>query len=133
MLTDNMAGTGVNIDAIGGDCPGKTELAGAILARSSIFVEYPPQTRIEGEIQNPPPDYPVTKLWKVIAGRAEGRTDAAQVTLFDSLDFATEDFSALRYLHSKLAGQSLSEDLDLIADSDEPRDLFGMPLWHKPL
>lgn len=112
---------------------GATELAGAILARSSFFVEYPQQTRIEGENQNLPPDYPVTALRKVIAGRAEGRTDVAQVILFDSVDCATADFSALRYVHSKLAGQSFSEDLDLIDDPDELRDLFGMPLRYKPL
>jgi ornithine cyclodeaminase len=51
ILTDNMVGAGVHINAIGGDCPGKTELHRDIVARSSIFVEYPPQTRIEGEIQ----------------------------------------------------------------------------------
>ncbi|MCW1956468.1 MAG: ornithine cyclodeaminase, partial [Roseobacter sp.] len=47
ILTDNMIGAGVHINAIGGDCPGKTELAEAILHRSDIFVEFPPQTRIE--------------------------------------------------------------------------------------
>ena len=51
VLTDNMVGAGVHINAIGGDCPGKTELAEAVLHRASIFVEYPEQTRIEGEIQ----------------------------------------------------------------------------------
>ena len=51
ILTDNMVGQGVHLNAIGGDCPGKTELHGDILVRSDIFVEYPPQTRVEGEIQ----------------------------------------------------------------------------------
>jgi ornithine cyclodeaminase len=68
-----MVGAGVHINAIGGDCPGKTEIAPAILHRSDIFVEYPPQTRIEGEIQQLAPDHPVTELWQVIAGRAPGR------------------------------------------------------------
>ncbi|MCP4933900.1 MAG: ornithine cyclodeaminase, partial [bacterium] len=44
ILTDNMVGSGVHINAIGGDCPGKTELHRDILLRSEIFVEYPPQT-----------------------------------------------------------------------------------------
>ncbi|KKL19218.1 hypothetical protein LCGC14_2467680, partial [marine sediment metagenome] len=51
ILTDNMVGAGVHLNAVGGDCPGKTELHRDILMRSKIFVEYPPQTRIEGEIQ----------------------------------------------------------------------------------
>ncbi len=67
ILTDNMVGAGVHINAVGGDCPGKTELHKDILLRSEIFVEYPPQTRIEGEIQQLAPDHPVTELWRVIS------------------------------------------------------------------
>lgn len=126
ILSDNMAGPGVHINAVGGDSPGKTELARDILLRSDIFVEYPPQTRIEGEIQQLAPDYPVTELWQVINGEAEGRRDDRRITLFDSVGFATEDFSALRFVHSLLKETGLYQDLDLVADPDEPRDLFGM-------
>ncbi|RYH09277.1 ornithine cyclodeaminase [Tropicimonas sp. IMCC6043] len=128
ILTDNMVGSGVHINAIGGDCPGKTELHRDILLRSDIFVEYPPQTRIEGEIQQLAADHPVTELWQVIAGQAEGRRNARQVTLFDSVGFAIEDFSALRYLRDQLARTGRYEMLDMIADPDDPRDLFGMVL-----
>lgn len=128
ILTDNMVGAGVHINGVGGDCPGKTELHRDILARASIFVEYPPQTRIEGEIQQLPPDHPVIELWQVMSGTAPGRTSAAEVTLFDSVGFAIEDFSALRYVRSKLAETGLGIELDMIADPDDPRDLFGMIL-----
>lgn len=128
ILTDNMVGAGVHINGVGGDCPGKTELARDILLRSAIFVEYPPQTQIEGEIQQLAPDHPVTELWQVIAGTSPGRTDAAQVTLFDSVGFAIEDFSALRYIRSKLDETGFCDMLDMIADPDDPRDLFGMIL-----
>nr|WP_172691280.1 ornithine cyclodeaminase [Agrobacterium radiobacter]ASK45957.1 ornithine cyclodeaminase [Agrobacterium radiobacter] len=128
ILTDNMVGPGIHINAVGGDCPGKTELHRDILLRSDIFVEYPPQTRIEGEIQQLPADYPVTELWQVIAGAREGRASDRQITLFDSVGFATEDFSALRYVRDRVEGSSHSSPLDLIADPDEPRDLFGMLL-----
>ena len=128
ILTDNMVGAGVHINGVGGDCPGKTELHRDILLRSAIFVEYPPQTRIEGEIQQLAPDHPVTELWQVMAGQTQGRTSADQVTLFDSVGFAIEDFSALRYVRSKLAETGLGTMLDMIADPDDPRDLFGMLL-----
>ncbi len=128
ILTDNMVGSGVHINAIGGDCPGKTELHRDILLRSDIFVEFPPQTRIEGEIQQLDPDHPVTELWEVITGSASGRTSARQVTLFDSVGFAIEDFSALRYLRDQLERTGRFQTLDMIADPDEPRDLFGMIL-----
>jgi len=126
ILTDNMVGSGVHINAIGGDCPGKTELHKDILLRSEIFVEYPPQTRIEGEIQQLAPDHPVTELWQVFSGSATGRKDQNQITLFDSVGFAVEDFSALRYVRDKLADTGLYVELDMLADPNDPRDLFGM-------
>ena len=126
VLTDNMVGAGVHINAIGGDCPGKTELHKDILLRSDIFVEYPPQTRIEGEIQQLTAGHPVTELWQVILGEVEGRRDASQITLFDGVGFATEDFSALRYVHDHLEATGHYQHLDMVADPDEPRDLFGM-------
>lgn len=126
ILTDNMVGAGVHINAIGGDCPGKTELHRDILSRADVFVEYPPQTRIEGEIQQMPEDFPVTEMWQVINGTAPGRRDASQITLFDGVGFATEDFSALRYLRQQLHQTGLYQALDMIADPDDPRDLFGM-------
>lgn len=126
ILTDNMVGAGVHINAIGGDCPGKTELAPAILHRSDIFVEYPPQTRVEGEIQQLAPDHQITELWQVITGAAPGRTSSQQITLFDSVGFAIEDFSALVYLRDQLTETGLFYNLDLLADPDDPRDLFGM-------
>ncbi len=126
ILTDNVVGAGVHINAIGGDCPGKTELHRDILLRSDIFVEYPPQTRIEGEIQQLAEDHPVTELWQVISGEAEGRRDHHQITLFDSVGFAVEDFSALRYVRDQLDHAPHYQELDMLADPDDPRDLFGM-------
>ncbi|WP_301270766.1 MULTISPECIES: ornithine cyclodeaminase [unclassified Roseobacter] len=132
ILTDNMIGSGVHINAIGGDCPGKTELHRDILLRSDIFVEFPPQTRIEGEIQQLPEDHPVTELWQVIEGTATGRSSPAQITLFDSVGFAIEDFSALRYIRDRLEDTGLYQQLDMLADPDDPRDLFGMVQRAKP-
>jgi len=126
ILSDNMVGSGVHINAIGGDCPGKTELAAGVLQRSTIFVEYPEQTRIEGEIQQLDPDHPVTEMWQVLSGEAPGRTSTEQITLFDSVGFAIEDFSALRYIRDHIGGTDYYMDLDLLADPDDPRDLFGM-------
>lgn len=128
ILTDNMVGSGVHINGVGGDCPGKTELHRDILMRSAIFTEYTPQTRIEGEIQQLSPDHPVTELWQVIDGQAPGRVSADQVTLFDSVGFAIEDFAALRYVAAKAQETGLLQTLDMIADPDDPRDLFGMIL-----
>src|SRR3546814_7986597 len=111
-----MVGAGIHINAIGGDCPGKTELHRDILARARTFVEFEPQTRIEGEIQQMGADYPVTEFWQVLRGDADGRDDASQITLFDSVGFAIEDFSALRYIHAKIEGSDFFQPIDMLAD-----------------
>lgn len=135
VLHDNMVGSGVHINAIGGDCPGKTELAPAILKRATIFVEYPEQTRIEGEIQQLDPDHPVTEFWQVLTGAAPGRRTADQITLFDGVGFAIEDFSALMWLHAAITEAATGQGaqmLDMIADPDDPRDLYGMLMRSAP-
>lgn len=53
---------GMHLNAIGGDCPGKTELDPTILEEARVVVEYEPQTRIEGEIQQLSADVEVTEL-----------------------------------------------------------------------
>ncbi len=126
ILTDNMVGAGLHINGIGGDCPGKTELHRDILLRSDIYVEYTPKTRIEGDIQQLDADHPVKELWQVLTGEIEGRVDERAITLFDGVGFAIQDFSALRWLRDALKTSDRFQNLDMIADPDDPRDLFGM-------
>ncbi|MBS1091162.1 ornithine cyclodeaminase [Gluconobacter sp. Dm-74] len=126
ILSDNMIGAGVHINAVGGDCPGKTELQAALLNRGRVFVEYPEQTRIEGEIQQMPQDFPVTELWQVMTGDVQGRRSEQDITIFDSVGFATEDFSALRYLKDKILGTDFYTEIDLVAEPEDPRNLFGL-------
>jgi ornithine cyclodeaminase len=125
ILTPDMIEPGMHVNAVGGDCPGKTELHPDVLRMADVFVEYEPQTRIEGDIQQMPADFPVTELWRVLAGGAQGRTDAAQVTVFDSVGFALEDFSALRFLRDAAEELGISTALSLIPRLADPKDLFG--------
>jgi ornithine cyclodeaminase len=124
VLTPGMVAPGMHLNAIGGDCPGKTELHREVVAGASVFVEYPEQTRIEGEIQQMPETFAVTELADVLAGKAAGRTSAAEVTLFDSVGFAVEDFSALRYVRDLTTAQQ--REVDLVPELDDPKDLFGL-------
>jgi len=71
-------------------------------------------------------DHPVTEIWEVITGKSEGRTRDSQITLFDSVGFAIEDFSSLKFLLNKIQDTNFFEKLDMLADPDDPRDLFGM-------
>lgn len=125
VLTADLLEPGMHINAVGGDSPGKTELDPEVLPRTSVFVEYAPQTRHEGEIQQMPADFAVTELWQVLAGRASGRIAQNQITLFDSVGFALEDYSALRFLQALAERYGVGTWLDVTPDQDDPRDLFG--------
>lgn len=126
VLDDAVVERGVHLNAIGGDCPGKTELDAATMRRADVIaVEYEPQTRIEGEIQQLDADYPVTALWDVLSGSAPGRLSDSQITVFDSVGFAMEDFSALKLLRDQVAGTHWVKEIDLVAEPDDPKDLFS--------
>jgi len=124
ILTPDMIEPGMHINGVGGDCPGKTELHADILRMARVVVEFEPQTRVEGDIQQLPADFPVVELWRVLAGRAEGRESAAQVTVFDSVGFALEDFSALRYLREVAEAAGVGRRIGLIPAPRDPKDLY---------
>ncbi len=124
ILTPDMIEPGMHINAVGGDCPGKTELHADVLRGARVFVEYEPQTRVEGEIQQLPADWPVVDLWRVLAGTETGRQSAAQVTVFDSVGFALEDYSTLRYVLAQVERHKLGVDVELVPQADDPKDLF---------
>ncbi len=126
ILTPDLIEPGMHINGVGGDCPGKTELHPDVLRMASVFVEYEPQTRVEGDLQHLPADFAVTELWHVLAGNAAGRTSAAQVTLFDSVGFALEDYSALRFLREVAGELGMGQALPLIPALADPKDLFGL-------
>jgi ornithine cyclodeaminase len=121
----SMLEPGMHLNAVGGDCPGKTELAAGVLRAANVFVEYEPQTRIEGDLQQMPADFAVTELWRVLTGQAPGRRGEAEVTVFDSVGFALEDFSALRLMGALAAELGLGEPLALIPQLADPKDLFS--------
>lgn len=124
IITPEMLEPGMHINGVGGDCPGKTELHADVLRAGRVFVEYEPQTRIEGDIQQLPSDFPVVDLWQVLAGTAVGRESAEQVTIFDSVGFALEDYSTLRYVYAQAQRRNLGTDVELVPHADDPKDLF---------
>jgi ornithine cyclodeaminase len=124
IVTPSMVTPGMHLNAVGGDCPGKTELHADVLRGARVFVEYEPQTRIEGDIQQLPKDSPVVDLWRVLAGTATGRESAEQVTVFDSVGFALEDYATLRYVHEQAERRNLGVDVELVPRADDPKDLF---------
>ena len=126
IITPNLLEPGMHVNGVGGDCPGKTELHADVLRAAKVFVEYEPQTRIEGDLQQMDASFAVTELWQVLSGQAVGRENADQITLFDSVGFALEDFSALRFVHDQAQALRLGADVALIPALDDPKDLYQL-------
>ena len=130
IITPDMVEPGMHINAVGGDCPGKTEIHPDVLRMASVFVEFEPQTRIEGDLQHMPADFAVTELWRVLAGtligRRDNQQDGKQVTLFDSVGFALEDFSALRFIRDQAMALQMGQAMDLIPQLADPKDLYQL-------
>ena len=126
IITADMLEPGMHINGVGGDCPGKTEMHPDVLNGALVFVEYEPQTRVDGDLQQMPADFPATELWCVFAGKAPGRIDERQVTLFDSVGFALEDYSALRFMRDSARALGLGQTISLIPTMANPKDLFSL-------
>lgn len=126
ILLPDMIEPGMHLNAIGGDCPGKTELHREVLEMGKVFVEYEPQTRIEGELQQMAPDFAAVELWQVLAGLHAGRSAAGEVTIFDSVGFALEDYSALRFMRDLAIELDVDEEIALIPKLPDPKNLFGL-------
>ncbi len=125
IVTPEMLAPGMHLNAVGGDCPGKTELHPEVLRAASVFVEYEPQSRIEGDLQQMPADFPVTEFWRVLDGSAPGRRDQTEITVFDSVGFALEDHAALVWLQAQAQQLGLGTPIELVAAPADPKDLFG--------
>jgi len=128
ILTPDMIEPGMHLNAVGGDCPGKTELHADILRAKDvrIVVEFEPQARIEGEIQQLGGAGQVTELADVLLARQAARLTDRDVTVFDSVGFALNDFSSLRYLQRLNAEQpDGGQQIDLVPEPDDPKDLFA--------
>lgn len=128
ILEPHMVEPGMHINAVGGDCPGKTELHPDVLRGGTVFVEYEPQTRIEGDIQQLSQDHPVEPLWEVLAGKKVGRSSPQEITIFDSVGFALEDYSALRFVADRAAEYGVGTDVALIPALADPKNLFALTL-----
>jgi len=120
---------GVHINALGGDCPGKTELELTLLPRCRLVVEYFDQSFIEGEIQRftreEAGEKVYAELYELVTGAKEGRSSDEEITLFDSVGIALEDYSALRLTYELAETYGLGEAHSLIPEIDDPKNLLA--------
>lgn len=117
VLKNDWIKPGVHINGIGGDTVDKTELEFTILNRSRIIVEYFEQCVIEGEIQRYSQEEALKRVYaelnELIKGAKAGRDNESEITLYDSVGIALEDYSALKLTHKLALQYQLGQDLNL--------------------
>lgn len=120
---------GVHINALGGDTVGKTELELSILSRARIVVEYFEQSIIEGEIQRLSKDEAkklvYAQMYELVDGSKKGRETDQEITLFDSVGIALEDYAALRFTYELAQKYDLGQQQNFTPIIDDPKDLIG--------
>lgn len=87
---------GTHVAAMGCDQSGKQELPVELLRRSRLFCDLPAQSVTIGEYQHirkqiESGELSVTAIGDVLGGRAPGRVDAHELTVFDSSGIALQD------------------------------------------
>jgi ornithine cyclodeaminase len=126
VLTKDMIKKDVYINGIGGDCPGKTEIAKEIVESSTVVVEFLEQAKIEGDIQQMPEDFTCTEIYEVIRGEKKLNVATHGTILFDSIGFALEDYSVLRLIYDLAKKNNVGKEMNLIPELDDVKNLFSL-------
>ncbi|AGH80505.1 ornithine cyclodeaminase [Psychromonas sp. CNPT3] len=126
VLTDDMIQSDVLINGLGGDCIGKTELEKSLVERATVVVEYLPQSKVEGEIQQLDDDFSCTELHEIIKGNKHLNVATDGLILYDSVGFALEDYSVLRLVYSLAKEHNLGTEMNLIPEMDDVKNLFSL-------
>lgn len=126
IITPDMVEPGMHINAVGGDCPGKTELDSKVLFMGDVYVEFEPQSRIEGEIQHMEDNFKVTEIWNIIKTGKPINRKPDEITIFDSVGFALEDFSILRLMYDIAKDENVGIPQELVPVLKNPKNLYGM-------
>ncbi|SFE34953.1 ornithine cyclodeaminase [Nitrosomonas sp. Nm166] len=117
---------GTHIHAMGGDRPGKTELGRELLEAAKVVVEFIPQALKEGEVQQCDASRIYAELWELVTKRKQGRENPAEITLFDSVGFALEDFSTLRLVYELALEHQLGSEIAMLPEPEDAKDLFSL-------
>jgi ornithine cyclodeaminase len=106
---------GTHVNAVGSSHAGSLEIDPELVAASAYFVEYRPSALAAAaefirarELGLVDDGHIRAEIGEVLQGSAAGRSDDTQVTLYKSLGHIVQDLAAVRYLHDRAGGSSLS-------------------------
>lgn len=110
-LTKDMVKPGVHINAVGTFSPTTREVASDLIAASRLYSDHTSATRTEsGEYLVPlregliGEDHILGSVGELLLGKAEGRLNRDDITVFDALGLAVEDVASAKmvYLESRM-------------------------------
>lgn len=111
---------GTHINAVGACTPGARELPAATVAAARLFVDDRRAALAEaGDLLLAIADGAVDEghiagtLGEVIIGQKPGRTDDAQVTIFESLGLGVEDVAAAAHVYARAIDEGVGTDVEL--------------------
>lgn len=96
---------GTFVAAVGADSPQKSEVCPELMARALVVADSLDQCAVMGDLRAAfaaglmGPGDVHAELGDLVTGRAPGRTDDAQITLFDSTGTALQDVAAAAFLY----------------------------------
>ncbi len=114
---------GTHVNAIGASVPSGREIDTETVRRSRLYVD-----RRESALREPgdmlvplgegaiTPDHIVGEIGEVLTGKAPGRRDAQEITLFKSLGLAVEDVAAAQFVHARALELGVGAQLELGGD-----------------
>ncbi len=111
---------GTHMNAVGADAPGKQELDESIVKEAIVVVDDLEQASSSGEINVPIEKgaYSIDEVYgtlaELVAGKKEGRTNNADITVFDSTGIAIEDIAVAKLLFEKAQKRGGYPSIDLV-------------------
>ena len=120
VLFGDWVSPGTHINAVGVSQPTARELDSAVVVRSRLYVDRRESALKEpGDLLAPlkageiTPEHIVGEIGEVVIGKAPGRRDDTEITLFKSLGLAIEDLAASAYVYSEAVRSGVGTRVEL--------------------
>jgi alanine dehydrogenase len=112
---------GTHINAMGADAHGKQELDPQILLDGVVVVDDIPQAQGSGEVNVPLRSGQLMvealrgSLGEIVAGAKAGRSNAQEITIFDSTGLAIQDVALARVVYEAAREQGIGRSIDFFS------------------
>ena len=118
LIFEKWVSSGVHINCIGADAPGKQELDPEILRKSKIVLDDWEQGCHSGEINVPLSMGLIDEsdiygdICEIVSGLKSGRTSSNEITVFTSTGLAVQDAATANIAYQKALRENIGEYID---------------------